>query len=274
MRGGATFQAGKLISALALALAVPAGALAEVTFATEGDYPPWNETQADGELAGFDIDLVNALCKTLDEDCKIVTASFPAMMNTLAEGGFDAIISGIAITEQREEKIAFTRPYMSYSASFATAAGSDVAKDAPASGPGLFLRLAKARIGVQGDTVNAKLMANLLPEATLVTFGDQESLNKAVADGDVDAGFAGTLAWKNPTPAPADSIVVLGPQMTSAQYPLLGRGLGIGIAQGNSALKDTLDKGICELTADGTIESLSEKWFEADLAVPCDEAQR
>jgi ABC-type amino acid transport substrate-binding protein len=256
-----------IVFGVALAAATPAAA--EITFATEGDYPPWNERQANGELAGFDIDVVNALCAAIGETCKIVVAPFPAMMDTLAEGGFDAIISGIAITAGRKEKIAFTRPYMSYAASFATAAGSEVAKNAPASGSGLFLRLAKSRIGVQGDTVNAKLIAEKIPDATLVTFGDQQSLNKAVADGDVDAGFAATLAWKNPLPASAEAIVTLGPEITSDQYPVLGQGLGIGIGKRNDALKDALDKGICDLTNDGTIAKLSKTWFDADLAVPC-----
>jgi octopine/nopaline transport system substrate-binding protein len=254
--------------ASALALAAPTGASAEIVIATEGNYPPWNERQSDGELAGFDIDLVHALCTAIDDTCKIVTATFPGMMETLAAGEFDAIISGIAITAEREEKIAFTRPYMSLSVSFATAAGSPLAGDAPASGPGLLERLAAARIGAQAATVNARLIESLLPDATLVTFGDQRALNRAVADGEVEAGLAATLTWTNPEPVVASTLVVIGPHFTSAEYPLLGQGLGIGIAKDNEALRASLDKAICDLTAEGTIAELSTTWFDADLSVP------
>jgi ABC-type amino acid transport substrate-binding protein len=191
------------------------------------------------------------------------------MMDELAAGEFDAIISGIAITVEREEKIAFTRPYMSYSASFATAAGSALAGNAPASGAGLLERLAAARIGAQEATVNARLIESLLPDATLVTFGDQEALNQAIADGKVDAGLAATLTWKDPAPVAASALVLIGPPFTSAEYPVLGQGLGIGIAKGKDALKASLDGAICALTSDGTIAGFSKTWFDADLSVPC-----
>lgn len=269
VRGHTAFRACSVILATILTLGAPVGASAEIVFATEGDYPPWNERQADGRLAGFDIDLVHAFCKTIDETCKIVTATFPAMMDDLAAGKFDAIISGIAITAEREEKIAFTRPYMSLSVSFATAAGSPLAGDAPASGPGLLQRLAAARIGAQTATVSARLIESLLPDALLVTFGDQHALNRAIADGEVEAGLAATLTWKNPEPVAAGAIAVIGPAFTSAEYPVLGQGLGIGVAKNNDALKMSLDKAICDLTTDGTITGLSAAWFDADLSVRC-----
>jgi octopine/nopaline transport system substrate-binding protein len=267
--GHAAFRACSVILAIILTLGAPVGASAEIVFATEGDYPPWNERQTDGTLAGFDIDLVHAVCASLDETCEVVTATFPGMMDTLAAGGFDAIISGIAITAEREQKIAFTRPYMSLSVSFATAADSKLAGDAPGSGPGLLERLAAARIGAQAGTVNARLIESLLPDATLVTFGDQRALNQAVADGEVEAGLAATLTWRNPLPAAASAVAVIGPPFTSAEYPILGQGLGIGVAKNNDALKMSLDKAICDLTTDGTITGLSATWFDADLSVPC-----
>lgn len=268
---GSWISSGLVAPALAFAIAVglPVGASAEMTFATEGNYPPWNERKSDGELAGFDIDLVHALCTSFSETCKIVTAKFPAMMDELAAGAFDAIISGIAITAEREEKIAFTRPYMSYSASFTTAAGSALAGNAPASGAGLLERLAGARIGAQQATVNARLVESLLPDATLVTFGDQEALNQAIADGKVEAGLAATLTWKDPAPVAANALAVIGPSFTSAEYPVLGQGLGIGVAKGNDALKASLDGAICKLTSDGTIARFSKTWFAADLSVSC-----
>lgn len=111
--------------------------------------------------------------------------------------------------------------------------------------------------------------AEFSPDATLVTFGDQEALNRAVVDGEVDAGLAAILTWSDPAPAPAGAIVEIGPPFTSSEYPVLGKGLGIGIAKGNDALKASLDGAICALTSDGTIAGFSKTWFDADLSVPC-----
>jgi octopine/nopaline transport system substrate-binding protein len=258
------------VAAFSIVLAGPVGAAAEITFATEGDYPPWNERQADGTFAGFDIDVVNALCKTLGETCDFVTDAFPGMINALADNDYDAIISGIAITDEREETIDFTRPYMSYAASFATAAGSPLAGQASAASDDLLKSLAGMRIGAQEATVNARLIESLVPDATLVTFGNQEALNQAVADGAVDAALAGTQVWKNPAPVAASAVVVVGSPFTSAEYPLLGHGLGIGVSKTNPSLKEWLDEAICDLTGDGTIADLSKKWFGDDLSVPCE----
>ena len=52
-----------------------------ITIATEGAYPPWNFTNADGSLAGYEIDLTAVLCQRMGIECDLVaqagTASFP-----------------------------------------------------------------------------------------------------------------------------------------------------------------------------------------------------
>jgi octopine/nopaline transport system substrate-binding protein len=247
-----------------------AGVHAETVFATEGNYSPWNETAADGRLAGFDIDLVDALCRDRNDDCRMVTAPFPGMMDRLAAGEFDAIISGIAITPERQALIQFTRPYMSLSVSFATSSHSSLAGQAPATAAQTLRLLSNARIGAQGATVNAKLVRSVLPDAILVLFDNQESLDDAVANAAVDAGLAATQTWKHQAPAAAGAIVTFGPPLVGTEYPVLGQGLAIGVAKGNDALKASLDTAICRLTADGTIGNLSVKWFGDDLTVPCD----
>ena len=255
---------------VSLALLVPGIAHAEIIFATEGDYPPWNETDDSGGFAGFEIDLVNAICQTIDMECGFVAAPFPEMMDRVVAGDFDAIISGIAITAERAERIAFTRPYMSWSGSFAVATGSPLAGGATASVEAALATLDGKRIGAQKGTVNAKLVGEYLPDATLVTFASQEGLNRALAAGDIDAGFAATQTWRNPSPLDPGALVTIGPPLTSADYPVLGRGLGIGLAPDNAALKASLDEAICALAADGSIANFSRTWFGDDLSVPCD----
>lgn len=259
--------------ALAGLLLLPAAAAADdVLFATEGDYPPWNEVAADGRVVGFDADLVAAICAETGKDCQMTTASFPAMMDRLAAGEFDAIISGIAITPGRESVIQFSRPYMSLSVSFAAAAGSPLASAAPGSTEALLDLLADTHIGAQTGTVNAALVESLLPGAKLTLFDDQQRLDRAVAEGEVDAGVAATLAWTKPGAADR-TIVTVGQPFASADYPVLGEGLAIGIAHGDDILKTALDDAICKLTEAGTVSELSAKWFGTDLSVPCDSAE-
>lgn len=248
-------------------------ARADLVWATEGTYPPWNLTESDGSLNGFDIDLVKAICRKLDTDCSFKTAVWPAMMDELAAGDYDAIISGIAITPEREATIAFTRPYMGYAASFAAARGSALAQaGARSRSVDETLALLKtARIGVQFGTVNSAFIEAVLPDAFLVGFDNQQSLNAAVASGVVEAGFAGTATWTDPQPAKSTDLFTLGPPVTSMEYPVLGQGLAVGIAQGNDDLKASLDAVICTLADDGTIQGLTTVWFGQNLAIPCND---
>ena len=254
---------------IAVAVATPLRAESTLVFATEGTYPPWSTVDAAGALAGFDVDMVGALCRVAGRECTLERAAFPAMIEQLAAGRFDGIVSGIAITAEREKTIAFTRPYMSLSVSFAAPAGSRLAANSLKSREELLAALAASRLGAQADTVNARFIAEVLPGAALVTFDDQESLNAAIARGTVDAGLAATETWLDPAPEIASTIVALGPPLTSAAYPMLGRGLGIGLRTDDAALKAALDDAICALAADGTMAMLSVRWFRADLSIPC-----
>jgi octopine/nopaline transport system substrate-binding protein len=53
---------------------------------------------------------------------------------------------------------------------------------------------------------------------------------------------------------------------SSADPSVLGQGIGVGINQKNAPLKQKVDKALCELIADGTIKTSSEKWFGVDLS--------
>src|SRR6476646_2296020 len=98
----------KTIIALALLGAVSSAAPAaaqqqKVRFATEGAFRPWNWTEADGSLAGFEIALYKDLCKRAVLDCTIQPQAFEGAIPALNAGKYDAIISGMSATPKREE---------------------------------------------------------------------------------------------------------------------------------------------------------------------------
>ena len=89
-----------LIAAATLAtLANGAFAQDKLRIGVEGAYPPFSFKQADGSLAGFDIDIAMALCAEMKRDCELVEQDWDGMIPALKAKKFDAIVASMSITE-------------------------------------------------------------------------------------------------------------------------------------------------------------------------------
>ena len=75
-------------AAMALA-AYSAQAQDVVRIGTEGAYPPWNYMETDGELAGFEIDLANAMCEKMGATCEFVAQDWDGIIPALMNGRYD-----------------------------------------------------------------------------------------------------------------------------------------------------------------------------------------
>ncbi|MEO1225995.1 MAG: transporter substrate-binding domain-containing protein, partial [Pseudomonadota bacterium] len=78
---------------------------------TEGAYPPWNATDASGDLIGFEIELGLALCAELGRTCEFVAQDWDGMIPALLNGRYDLIMAGMSITEERQQTITFSNGY-------------------------------------------------------------------------------------------------------------------------------------------------------------------
>ena len=82
-----------------------------LTVCSDVPYPPF-EFEQDGELTGYDIELVRALAEDLGLGLEIVDTSFEAVESGASLTGCDLNASSISITEPRQRVMAFTLPYL------------------------------------------------------------------------------------------------------------------------------------------------------------------
>ncbi len=80
-----------------------------LTFVTEGTFPPFDYYR-DGELVGYDVDMAIRFCKEYGYGIKLTDMNFDALMPAIQSGKCDFGASGIAITEERAEKVYFSEP--------------------------------------------------------------------------------------------------------------------------------------------------------------------
>ena len=82
-----------------------------IRFLTETDYPPFNFTGADGNPAGFNVDLARALCDEIKVTCTIQMRRFETLVDAITSNRGDAIIASLAVTPQLRARLDFTDPY-------------------------------------------------------------------------------------------------------------------------------------------------------------------
>lgn len=85
----------------------------ELIIATEAAYPPFNDTDPSGNIVGFDVDVINAICAEIQAKCQIVAQDWDGLIPSLLMGKYDAIIAGMSITQERQAQVDFSEPYFS-----------------------------------------------------------------------------------------------------------------------------------------------------------------
>ena len=86
---------------------------AKIKVAISADFPPFEYYDENEELYGFDIDLMNYIGDRIGFDIEFVNMSFDQLFSAVMGGDVDCAISAIAVTEERNNVIDYTIPYLS-----------------------------------------------------------------------------------------------------------------------------------------------------------------
>ena len=241
----------KFILPVALALSVlatPAFAADKVRIATEGAYAPWNFLDDDGKLAGFEIDLGNALCAEAKLDCEFKANEWDSIIPNLIAGNYDVIMAGMSITEERKEKISFSNEYYPVEKS-QMAAETGIKVD--------FANIKGKKIGVQGATVQADWLAkNLAADNTIKSFEKPDQSVADLAAGNIDLLLADGSFLQPVVDASKGALSIVGPGFD------IGGGVAIGMRQADKELAGKFNAAIETLKANGTVDTLIKKYFK------------
>jgi arginine/ornithine transport system substrate-binding protein len=221
----------------------------------EGAYPPFSQTQPDGSVVGFDIDIANALCDEMGAKCKFVIQDWDGMIPALLARKYDAIIASMTITEERKKKVAFTNKYYSSPAKFIKNKNSDIR---------ILNSLMKGlTVGVQQETIMDKFLTdnwgNIVKIKRYVT---QNDANQDLLIGRLDLVFSEI--------GPGDELIkrnnkleFVGPSYSDSKW--FGSGIGIALRKGESKLKDRFNDAIKNIRNNGVYDKLQSKYFTYDI---------
>ncbi|MDE0309113.1 MAG: transporter substrate-binding domain-containing protein [Acidiferrobacterales bacterium] len=210
-------------------------------------YPPFSGVGESGDLKGFDIDIAQTLCDTMNVVCKFVKVEWKGLIPQLRAGTIDAIVSSMSITEERREKVAFTERYYSNVVRFVAHKNSTFNPNEPAG----------RTIGVAPATVSSMwLEKNVASIATIRYFTEQGSIYEALKSGEIDAIFGDGLGYwhwlQGPDGADFD--------FTGDGYRI-DEGIGIAVRKDDRELLDKLNQAIRTILDDGTYEKINDRYF-------------
>ena len=81
----------------------------KLVMVTEATFPPY-EYRAGTQIVGIDPEIVGKIAEKLGYDLIIEDMSFDSVITAVQTGKADIAASGITVTEERKEKVLFTRP--------------------------------------------------------------------------------------------------------------------------------------------------------------------
>ena len=251
----------------------------KVKIATEGAYAPWNFMNSGGKLDGFEVELAAELCKRAKVECEVIAQDWDGIIPALTASKYDAIMAGMNITDKRLEAINFSQPYGATPHSLVVLKNGPLAK-LPGTGQtysllndtanaekaiGEMKALLKGKvIGAQVSTTNAAFVEHYfkdVAEVRLYKTTEQHDLD--LAAGRVDAAIAAISYWNDVLSKPdGKDMMIAGPGFTGG---ILGRGVAVGIRKTDPELKTLFDNAITQVKSDGTLKTLSMKWFKLDI---------
>ena len=78
---------------------------------TNAEYPPFEYLDENGNVVGFDIDLMNEISRLIGKKIEIKDMTFDGLIPALESKTIDILIAGITATESRKKVINFSKPY-------------------------------------------------------------------------------------------------------------------------------------------------------------------
>jgi polar amino acid transport system substrate-binding protein len=234
----------------------PSPTKAELTVVTAGkltvgsclDYKPFEYTE-NGELTGFDVDIMTEIAKRLGLQVEWVKHDFDTIFTALAAEQFDAVAAASTIKPDRLQVVDFSEPY--YNARQSLTVNTTKTPD-----------VASTDDLKSGDTVGAQkgttgldwAKANLAPNGiTIKTYTEAPD-----AFTDLEAGqIIGVI---NDEPS-SESEVQSRPDLKVVEPIDTGEHYGIAVSKDHTDIKDAINQALKDMIADGTYKQIFEKYF-------------
>ena len=219
----------------------------KLTMATNATFPPYEMTTDAGEFEGIDIEAAQAIADKLGLELQIDDMDFDAALLSVQQGKADIVMAGVTVTDERKAVMDFSDSYATGIQSVIVPEGSDIASPDD---------LAGKKIGTQRGTTGYIYCTDDFGEDSVVAYDSGLTAVQALNNGQVDA-----VVIDN---APAKEYVAANPGLKVLETSYAEEDYAIGMNKDNTALVEAVNAALEELKADGTLQSIVDKYITAD----------
>jgi len=220
-----------------------------IRVATDATYPPFEMLDENKNIVGYDIDLITEICNLANCKPDIKSTAWDGIFPALQKGDFDAVISGVTITAERDKTMDFSDPYIEVGQVLLVRADEDRIS-------GLD-DMADKSVAVQRGTTNDETATQLQKEGKIKEvkrFPTFDLAVKSLLNKDVDAVVIDNTAASGYMGTNPNQLKIAGEKFTS-------EGLGIVVREGDRELQNAFNAALKVLKENGTMDRLYQKWF-------------
>ena len=225
----------------------------KLTMSTNASFPPYEMVADDGSFEGIDIEVAGAIAEKLGLELQVDDMGFDAALQAAQTGKSDMVMAGVTVTEERQAVMDFSNSYANGVQVVIVKEGSPIQT---------VDDLANANmIGCQMGTTGYIYCSDTpenggFGEDHVTPYDDGAAAVQALMNGQIDAVVIDNM--------PAQEYVAANPGLKILDGEFTNEDYAIGVAKGNTALLDAINGALEELTADGTIQSIVDKYISAN----------
>ncbi len=210
----------------------------KLTMSTSPDFPPFENTDDDGNIIGIEPDLIALICEKLGLEPNWLAMDFDSALLAPQTGKADAVVSGVTVREDRKTQFDFTTSYVSIHQAIVCKEDKDITMD----------NLGEQTIGVQNGTTGQIYAVDDFGEDNVVAYNTYSVAFLALTNDQVDCIVVDDLVGK------AYAATIPGLKVVETTYE--AEEFAFGVSKGNTALVEAINEVLEGLIADGTVEEI------------------
>jgi polar amino acid transport system substrate-binding protein len=231
------------------------------TYGLEAQYRPYEFRDENENIIGFDIDIGNEIGQRLGGvEGRPVDTSWPTVIQTLYDGGFDLILGGMTATEGRYERVNFSVPYMDASSGLLVRADSGITDRQELAGK--VVGAGEGTPSVQQLEITAEEL-DLSYGDEIKTYDDDAAAYDAMRAGRIDAYASSTVSLLEFVKEnPEYTVIPFKSDRWAAEYSTMA------FRKEDEPLRAVINDIMVQMKEDGTLAELQEKWFGKAFDTP------